>query len=418
MEFRQHTLANGLEIVAECNPRAYSLGMGYFVKTGSRDEIDSISGVSHFLEHMVFKGTARRSAADVNRELDELGSHSNAYTSEEQTVYYATVLPEFQDRVVELLSDIMRPALREDDFNTEKNVIIEEIAKYDDQPPYGAHEKSMAAHFGNHPLSRSVLGTAASVGALTAEQMRSYFQCRYSPKNMALVAAGKVDFDALVKQAERWTAEWQPFEAPRVTERWTGHGTFQIIPNDIATQEYVIMLSNGPAAADDDRYAGRILATVLGDDSGSRLYWKLVDNGLAEFAAMGSYEYQGSGLIMTYLCGAPEETADNLQSIHELLLEAENGGITESELSQAKNKICSHIVLQAERPSNRLFSIGNGWLQRREYRTVRAAVEAYQSVTVEQVAAVLKKYPLTTGTTICVGPLREVRQPMLAASEM
>lgn len=412
MEFRQHTLANGLEIVAECNPNAYSLGMAYFVKTGSRDENDAISGVSHFLEHMVFKGTAHRSAADVNRELDELGSHSNAYTSEEQTVYYATVIPEFQDRVVELLSDLMRPALREDDFNTEKKVIIEEIAKYDDQPPYGAHEKSMALHFGSHPLSRSVLGTAASVGALSAEQMLAYFQQRYSPRNMALVAAGKVDFDALVKAAEKWTADWQPFDAPRTLERAPQNNAFQIIKNDIATQEYSIMLANGPAAADEDRYAGRVLATVLGDDSGSRLYWKLVDNGLAEFAAMGAYEYQGTGLLMTYLCCAPEDTADNLQIIRDVFNEAQANGITEAELNQAKNKICSHVVLQAERPSNRLFSVGNGWIQRREYRTVREAVAAYQAVTVDEVAAALRKYPLTSGTTICVGPLADVKLPV------
>lgn len=411
MEFRQHTLPNGLEIVAECNPSAYSLGIAYFVKTGSRDENDAISGVSHFLEHMVFKGTARRSAADVNRELDELGSHSNAYTSEEQTVYYATVIPEFQDRVIELLSDLMRPELREDDFTTEKKVIIEEIAKYDDQPPYGAHEKSMALHFGSHALSRSVLGTAASVGALSAEQMKAYFQQRYSPKNMALVAAGKVDFDALVKAAEKWTADWQPFDAPRVLERAPTRSGFEVIQNEIATQEYAIMLANGPGAADEDRYAGRVLATVLGDDSGSRLYWKLVDNGLAEFAAMGAYEYQGAGLLMTYLCCAPDDVNDNLQTIRDLFREAEATGITEAELNQAKNKICSHVVLQAERPSNRLFSVGNGWIQRREYRTVREAVEAYQRVTVADVAAVLKKYPLTSGTAICVGPLKDVKQP-------
>ena len=164
MEFREQTLANGLEIIAECNPEAYSTALGFFVKTGSRDETDQISGVSHFLEHMVFKGTAKRSAADVNRELDEMGSFSNAQTGEEKTIYYATVLPEFQDPTIELLSDILRPALREADFETEKKVIIEEICMYEDQPPFGGHEKCMAAHFGSHPLGRSILGTVESVG--------------------------------------------------------------------------------------------------------------------------------------------------------------------------------------------------------------------------------------------------------------
>ena len=147
MRFRQQTLPNGLDIIAECNPAAYSAAFAFFVQTGSRDETDALSGVSHFLEHMAFKGTPTRSAADVNRELDEMGAHSNAFTSEEQTVYYVTVLPEYQDRALDLLSDLMRPALRPADFETEQQVILEEIAKYDDQPPFGAHEKSMALHF-------------------------------------------------------------------------------------------------------------------------------------------------------------------------------------------------------------------------------------------------------------------------------
>ncbi|MCA9226592.1 MAG: insulinase family protein, partial [Planctomycetales bacterium] len=133
MEFRKHTLKNGLQVIAECNPRAFCTSLGFFVNTGSRDEVDANWGVSHFLEHMTFKGTPRRSAEDVNRELDEIGSSSNAYTSQEQTVYYATVLEEYQDRAVDLLCDMMRPALRSDDFEMEKQVILEEIAKYEDE---------------------------------------------------------------------------------------------------------------------------------------------------------------------------------------------------------------------------------------------------------------------------------------------
>ena len=198
MQFRQHTLANGLEIVAEVSPQAYSSSYAFFVRTGARDETDAVSGVSHFLEHMVFKGSAKRSAAEVNRDLDDLSSSSNAFTSEEQTVYYATTLPEDQGRIVELLADMMRPSLRQEDFDTEKQVILEEIAKYDDQPPYGAHEKCMAAFFGPHPLGRSVLGTVQSVGALARDQMLAYFDERYSPRNIVLSAAGNVDFDALL----------------------------------------------------------------------------------------------------------------------------------------------------------------------------------------------------------------------------
>ncbi|CAE7507655.1 ptrA, partial [Symbiodinium sp. CCMP2456] len=201
----------------EVNPNAYSLATAFFVKTGSRDETPEVAGVSHFLEHMVFKGTSRRTAEDVNRELDELGAQSNAFTSEEQTVYYAVVLPELQHQIVDLLADIMRPTLRQEDFDTEKKVILEEIMKYDDQPPYGGHEKSMAAWFGEHPLGNSVLGTQDSVGNLTQQQMMSYFEQRYSPTNMTLVASGNVDFDALVEQANELCGSWKKYSVNRNT---------------------------------------------------------------------------------------------------------------------------------------------------------------------------------------------------------
>jgi predicted Zn-dependent peptidase len=411
LRFRQHTLANGLEIIAECNPAAYSAAIAFFVKTGSRDETTALSGVSHFLEHMAFKGTPTRSAADVNRELDEMGAHSNAFTSEEQTAYYITVLPEYQDRALDLLSDMMRPSLRPADFETEKQVILEEIAKYDDQPPFGAHEKSMALHFQEHPLSRSVLGTLDSVSALSPDQMRGYFECRYVPNNLTLAAAGNVDFDRLVRLAERRCGDWQPQPVQRLIPRAAANRDSQVFPNDIATQQYVIQIANGPGAEDESRFAARVLSTIVGDDSGSRFFWTLVDSGRAECAVMGSYEYQGTGIYMSMLCGVPEDTADNLREMLDMLSAVQREGITPDELSQAKNKICSHVVLHSERPTNRLFALGENWLQRHGYQSVRDIIESYRTVSGDDVADVLEKFPLTVHSTVAVGPLRELNIP-------
>ena len=212
MKFRSHTLDNGLEIVAECNDAAHSLGVGFFVRTGARDESDEVAGVSHFLEHMVFKGTPRRTADDVNREFDELGAHYNAFTSEENTVYYASVLPEYQEPVIDILADIMRPSLREDDFDMEKKVIIEEIQMYADQPPFGMDDKIKELHYGKHPLARSVLGSEETVGGLDVRQMRDYFESHYAPNNMFVAAAGRVDFEALVRQVESRCGHWASAE--------------------------------------------------------------------------------------------------------------------------------------------------------------------------------------------------------------
>ncbi|HMC10053.1 MAG TPA: pitrilysin family protein [Pirellulaceae bacterium] len=411
MPFRQHTLDNGLEIVAETSPDAYSSAYAFFVRTGARDETSEISGVSHFLEHMVFKGSPNRTAAEVNRDLDDLCASSNAYTSEEQTVYFATTLPEDQESIVELLADMMRPALRQDDFDTEKQVILEEIAKYDDQPPYGAHEKCMAAFFGNHPLGKSILGTPASVGGLARDQMVAYFEQRYSPRNMVLAAAGNVEFDSLVLQAQNYCGRWMMFDAPRELPPAKPRSEFQILHKPLAVQEYVVQLSAAPGATDEDRYAARLLTTILGDDSGSRLFWELVDTGQAESASIGAQEFQGAGVFLTWLSCLPDLAAENLQRIADIVREAEVDGITEEELAQAKNKVCAHIVLQAERPTNRMFSVGNAWIQRRQYKTVREAVETYRAVTLDDISRVQKKYPLTRTATVAVGPLTELAAP-------
>ncbi|MBN2477170.1 MAG: insulinase family protein [Pirellulales bacterium] len=411
MEFRSHTLPNGLEIVAECNGEAHSTALGFFVKTGSRDENDATAGVSHFLEHMTFKGTPTRSADDVNREFDEMGAHYNAFTNEENTVYYAAVLPEFQDHAVELLADILRPSLRDDDFDMEKQVIIEEIHMYDDQPPFGADEKCRAAYFGSHPLGRSVLGTVQSITELSVEAMRDYFARRYSPGNVALAASGRVDFDGLVAAARRYCGRWQPCADSRRIEPAAPQAVFQAIHKEIATQEYALELAEGPAAGDDDRYAAKLLATVLGDDSGSRLYWELVDPGWAEQVSLNHCEYEGAGLMMTYVSCDPEQIAENLQRILDVYRRAEAEGITAAELKTAKSKIRSRIVLSSERPRGRLFTVGADWIYRREYRSVEEDLEKVADVTLDDVTAVLSKYPLRRSTTLAIGPLADVCPP-------
>ncbi len=411
MEFLKHTLPNGLQIVAEANGEAHSLGLGFFVRAGSRDETDRLAGVSHFLEHMVFKGTPKRSADDVNREFDEMGAHYNAFTSEENTVYYAAVLPECQERCVELLSDIMRPSLREDDFNTEKQVIIEEICMYEDQPPFGADEKIKELHFGSHPLSRSVLGTAQTVGDLAVSEMRGYFLQRYSPNNIVLAAAGRVDFDRLVKQAEAYCGDWQPQQVDRETPRAGDASDFHLLVRESSTQQYVLQMSNGPAATDDDRYAAKILTTIVGDDSGSRLYWDLIDTGLAEQASVTHYEYEGTGVVMGYMSCAPSLAAENLQRMLDIYRQVERAGVTEQELAQAKSKWKSRLVLSSERPRNRLFVVGGNWMQRGEYRHLRDDLRDIESVTLDDVHAVLRRYPLSKNTTVAIGPLESLPQP-------
>jgi len=409
-------LENGLEIVAECASEAYSTAVGFFVRCGARDETPEIAGVSHFLEHMAFKGTPTRSAEDVNRQFDEMGADYNAYTSEETTVYHAAVLPEYQTSAVELLADILRPSLRDDDFRTEKQVILEEIRMYEDQPPFGAEEKCRAAYFGPHPLGHSVLGTAESISGLSAETMRQYLRCRYSPGNIVLAGAGKIDFDLLVKTAQKCCGHWEPLQSGRTVQPASSRTGFQLVCKQSAAQQYAVLLSPGPAATEEDRYPAKLLATVLGDETGSRFYWELVDPGLAEHASVTHYEHEGAGVFITYLSCAPSHLADNLRRIHEIFRRTERHCVTAQELAQAKSKVNSRVVLASERPRGRLFALGTDWIQRRQYRAVRDDLEAVAAITLDDISAVLAKYPLTQTMTVTIGPLAEAAAPSLRYS--
>ena len=412
MEFRSQTLENGLEIVAECNESAYSTALGFFVKAGSRDETDATAGVSHFLEHMAFKGTPTRSADDVNREFDEMGASNNASTGEEYTIYHAAVLPEYQTPTVLLLADILRPSLRVEDFEMEKQVIVEEIHMYEDQPPYGADEKARELFFGPHPLGRSVLGTVDSIEGLSADAMRDYFNRRYSPENIVLVGTGKIDFAALVDTADRACGAWRPHSTAaslgRENNPCSGNRIFQVDRKEASTQEYVIGLSAGPAVADDDRFAAKLLATVIGDDSGSRFYWDMIDPGHAEQASLCHCEFEGAGLMMTYMSCDPAAAAGNLRRIRDIFARIECDGVIPAELEQAKNKVRSRVVIASERPRGRLFPVGSDWLGRREYNSMQKDLDDVAAITLDDLAAVVKKYPLTQGTTLCVGPLPEI----------
>src|SRR5580692_10308784 len=216
MQFQHTTLDNGLEVIAELNDGAYSVAAGFFVKAGSRDESSELSGVSHFLEHMVFKGTPQRDALAVNRDFDRVGAKHNAQTSEEDTFYHVTCLPEYLPRAFEVLSDILRPSLRGEDFETEKKVIVEEIRMYLDNPMSVAYDAAKAAHFGGHPLGQSIIGTVDSITALTIDQMRDYFATKYSPANIVLAFAGKTDWDQVVELTRSHCSGWEGSPSARL----------------------------------------------------------------------------------------------------------------------------------------------------------------------------------------------------------
>jgi predicted Zn-dependent peptidase len=411
MQFQHTTLDNGLEVIAELSDAALSVAAGFFVKTGSRDEPRELAGVSHFLEHMTFKGTARRDAVAVNRDFDRVGAKHNAQTSEEDTFYHVTCLPEYLSESFEVLADILRPILRREDFETEKQVIIEEIRMYLDNPMSVAYEAAKSAHFGAHPLGNSILGTVESITALEADQMRDYFARRYSPSNMVLAFAGNAEWEPLVGLAKKHCEAWRGGPAARQAAPHRGSGSFRAIARADDQQQTVVAVCDGPPLESADRYAAHLLATILGDHTGSRLYWALIDPGLADGAEISYQDYNQAGAFFTFLSCDPDSTTSNLGRIAEVYKMAIADGITEEELVRAKNKVLARVVLRSERPMGRLASLGFHWMYRRMYMPVEEELDAFGRVTRENLRRLLVDWPFWPLAIVSVGPATDVQPP-------
>lgn len=409
MPFHTHKLPNGLQLIGETSPSARSVALGFFVRTGSRDETPEVSGVSHFLEHMMFKGTPRRTALDVNLDFDRIGASYNAYTSEENTVYYAAVLPEYLPRAVDILADILRPSLRTEDFTTEKEVILEEIGMYEDQPGWAAGDHARKIYYGSHPLGNSVLGSKESIAVLARDQMHAYFARRYVAANIVLSAAGNFDWNELVQLVSAACDRWETGEAMRINRtEWSGVGGLHVLTRGKVQQEHVMFMAGGPPSDSRLRYAADTLALAVGDDSGSRLYWALVDPGLAESADCSYYENDGNGCAYASFSCEPEQAEGNLAIVRKVLAEVQKGSITADELHTAKSKIASRVVRGSERPMGRMQAIAAAWTYTGEYRDVDTELANFEAVGLADIRAYLDKYPIDRSTVIAFGPLTKV----------
>jgi predicted Zn-dependent peptidase len=406
MEFKSERLENGLVIIGEINKSAKSAAVGFFVKTGSRDESEQINGVSHFLEHMLFKGTDKLSALQVNEAFDRTGAQYNAFTSEENTVYYAAVLPEYLAQVTQLWTQLMRPALRDEDFNIEKNVIKEEIAMYKDLPNYDVMDQCRTLHFDGHPCGNSVLGSVESINNLTAGQMRGYFEKRYASNNMVLVCAGNFDWDRMRSIADESCGSWWRQDVGRQIEDSRGSRKKQRHEKANLVREHICLMSAGVSAQDPRRFAASLLGTIVGDDVGSRFFWALVDKALAEAASMQFGAMDGTGVFSSYIRCSGDKVAQVLDIIKGIFDDLARDGVTEGELTKAKNKILSALVIKNELPMGRLIDLGFNWTYLQKYQTIEDDVNAIKAVTIEDIHSLIEQFRPGEFTQFSLGPMR------------
>jgi predicted Zn-dependent peptidase len=408
--FYTHRLSNGLQIVGQPMPDFESVAVSYYVRTGSRDEYDpAIAGVSHFLEHMVFKGTATLDWQQITLEFNKIGAELNAFTSHESTVYFARILGEYLDRAVELLSDMMYPRLAESDFETEKEVIINEIARSEDQPYNTTYRRMMQTYFGDHPLGHDVLGSRESIRNMRIEQMRDYWQRRYAANNLILSVAGNFNWEHIVELAERYCANWRTGDASRDSSHYEpAYAINNVMVDKKLKQQIMIIGMPSVDVRDHDYYAAMLGGSILGDSDGSRLYWNIHQRGLAESASAGLWAMEGTGIMLMEANSTPEDAPRVLKLLRAELDSLLDDGIHEDELRRAKDKLISGIVLSSESTFSRMRSLASDWVTEGRLISVEEEIERVEKVTADDVMRALHRFPMREKQVLtALGPLSE-----------
>jgi predicted Zn-dependent peptidase len=408
--FFMHRLENGLQILGQRMPELESVSVCFYVRTGSRDEHDpALYGVSHFLEHMVFKGTARRDTEQITLDFNRMGAEFNAFTSIEQTVFYARILGEYLPDAVDLLSDMMRPRLDGEDFNLERNVILEEIARSEDVPSGQAYRQLMQTFYADTPLGHDVLGTRESIAEMRVEQMRAYAERRYAANNLILAVAGNFEWEHVLDLAREKCGQWQTGEMGRQAEHVVpNRPSVNVISKPPQQQQLMLLASPSVSEQDDDLYAAHLAAMILGDGTGSRLFWNIFQKGLAETAAASLSPLDATGMLVTFLSTTPDHAPAVLELARAELAGMQADGVQDEELRRAKDKLISRTVLDGDSAFSRMQDLAYTWVAKEQVRSIQDELDIIERITAADIRRVLDRYPLTERQVlVAYGPLDE-----------
>ena len=405
---RTSRLDNGLTIVTERMPDVRSVTVGFWVGTGSRDEAPELAGASHFLEHLLFKGTEQRSALDIAESIDAVGGDMNAFTTKEYTAFYVRVLDDSLPMGLDILSDIMwQPAFREDEVEAERQVILEELLMRGDDPDDLANELFFAALYPDHPLGREVLGEEATIEAMTRDGIRSFFAHHYRPGNMVLAAAGRLDHDDLVAGIEARFQGPDGGAAPERTAPAAPRRTTTVYPR--ATEQAHLVLGV-PAIDrhDEDRYPLSVLNQVLGGGMSSRLFQEIRERrGLAYSVYSYRASFDQAGALVLYAGTAPSKAAEVLALCHAELDRLCVEGISERELEVAKGHLRGTMALGLEDSAARMSRIGRSQLVHGDVLDVDVLASRISAVTLDDVRRVIDKVLSGPRVLSVVGPFDE-----------
>jgi predicted Zn-dependent peptidase len=381
------TLASGERVISERVPGVRSVALGFWVGTGSRDETDSRAGVSHFIEHLLFKGSSRYSAQDIAELFDELGGELNAATSRETTVVYARVPDDKLEAALDVIADMLyRPSFA--DLDSEREVVLEEIAMVEDTPHDLVHDIASEAVFGTHPLGRPVIGRAEVISSVSRRALASYHRRAYAPGRLVLAAAGNVRHEQLVEllAARNGTVVDGALPPRRPVRRHPGPG-LRFQRKD--TEQYHVCLSApGISRTDERRFAASILDAIVGGSASSRLFQEIREKrGMAYSVYSYGSQYSDTGQIGLYVGTREENLASCLEIAVAELADIAAGNVRTDELSRAKENLKGRLLLSLESTANRMTRLGKAIVTGTPLLTIEEIVDELEAVEADDVAS-------------------------------
>ncbi|HEY3750742.1 MAG TPA: pitrilysin family protein [Pseudonocardiaceae bacterium] len=403
-------LPGGLRVITEQVPGVRSAAVGIWVGVGSRDEAPSVAGAAHFLEHLLFKGTARRSAAQIAEEIDAVGGELNAFTAKEHTCYYVHALDSDLPLAIDMLADVVFSAtMAEHDFELERGVVLEEIAMRDDDPEDLLHEAFCAAMMGEHPLGRSVLGTEESISGLTRTALRGFHRRRYQPHRMVLAVAGNVTHRQVLRLARKALADQLggtelPL-APRTGRLRLAAPNGLELRTDDTEQAHLMVGMRALDRHDDRRFILGVLNAALGGGMSSRLFQEVRERrGLAYQVYSSVSSYADTGMLSVYAGAHPDRLGDVAGVLRAVLDDVAANGLSDAEVARGKGQLRGGLVLGLEDSSARMSRIGKGELNYADHLTVEGTLAKINEVTAEDVAELAGELLRRPAATAVVGP--------------
>jgi predicted Zn-dependent peptidase len=400
MSIGRTEFTSGLRVVTERMPGVRSAAIGFWVLAGSRDERPAISGSSHFLEHLLFKGTRHRSALDIAQAFDAVGGDVNAFTAKEYTCFYARVLDRDVPMAIDHLADMLQHSvIRSADLDAERQVILEEIHMHDDAPDEVVHDLFTEALWPDHPLGRPVLGTVQTIEAASRDQVRRFYKRHYVPGNLVVVAAGNVDHDAIVEQLTSLMETGEPLPEGRAS-RWNLRSAGsppvpsgeRLVKRRKTEQAHIVLGTNGLARTDPDRFAFLIVNTALGGGMSSRLFQEVREKrGLAYSVFSYQYQYTEAGQFAAYAGTTPARAEEVVGLLRREIDAVGSAGLEEEEFSRAKGHAKGSLVLSLEDPGGRMSRLGKSEISHGEILTVDQTLRRIDAVTPEDARRVAER---------------------------